>query len=1050
MTIIRVSKFYFFPKKKKGGGGVACNLPKKLLDCMNPNLNMMNELNIPTRFFIPFCFLFGFALTFSQTTTTLAINEMTSADEEPPTVVGIVVPDNKTIRLCMSETVVVSGDGIRDDFNIKSENDAKAAEVTAEGNIVTLEIAGGRSIIDGEILSLSYSASEGRGINDASGNAMADFNFPSIVTATEVTLRKETSLSVSNFDSEDLAFSSDGRTVFVADGELKTIFQFSVEEPFLFGGFENTGAYNVSEQTSSPKDIAFSSDGLTMFATSTGAIYQYSLDEDAPFDLNAGVRHVTSYSLDCDLGIPSLCGSTGSLAFLPDGKTAFVSAGTTEFVEGSLVDINLIFRLDLKTAFDLQSPVTSTLFESPFLEVTENLEDIAFSNDGKTVFVLSSSTDQDVGGVHQYSLETAFDLQSGLTHIAHFDTTDLQDIQGQDVSEEYPTGLAFSDDGLIMFVIGENVHRHHLPAPFMLDDQEQPTVLVASATDVASATSTTTIDLIMSELIEDNSVTASDFTISGAAGNPTVSGIAVSESTVTLTLSSAVGADEAITVSYTQTSGSIDDSSGNSLGDFQSFTVTGADRAPTVTRFVVTTPHPGQNFTTIDLIVSETVVVSGDNIEDDFRLRNQEGDVLNIFSVAASGNTVTLKVATGSDGSNLFSAEPFSLKYTASEGRGINDLDENPNAMANFDFPVVTTVTEATFYWTPVSAEISNFDSENLTFSSNGRTMFVADSGVGSISQFSLEKPFAFVGRKNTGIYNISEQTSSPKDIAFSSDGHTMFVSSTDGIHQYSLDDEAPFDLNAGVRHVTSYSLDCDLGIPSLCGSTGSLAFLPDGKTAFVSAGTTEFVEGSLVDINLIFRLDLKTAFDLQSPVTSTLFESPFLEVARRFQKIAFSSDGKTVFILDGTGGDSDVYQYSLETAFDLQSTVTLIETFELPADTGGLTFSDDGLNMLVLESDKAFRHTLPAPFTLTPNFDITPPEITAFGNVYHLSEFDEILIGGSSADRPEDHTGTSNTSNAFVTGFSEPDGVDCSGLVTYLEALALAEAVGARLPTLQ
>ena len=78
------------------------------------------------------------------------------------------------------------------------------------------------------------------------------------------------------------------------------------------------------------------------------------------------------------------------------------------------------------------------------------------------------------------------------------------------------------------------------------------------------------------------------------------------------------------------------------------------------------------------------------------------------------------------------------------------------------------------------------------------------------------------------------------------------------------------------------------------------------------------------------------------------------------------------------------------------------------------------------------------------------PPTITPLGDVNYFSQFDELIESGSSADRPEDHTELSNTSNAFVTGFSQPSGVACSGLVTYARALELVEAAGARLPTLQ
>ena len=78
-----------------------------------------------------------------------------------------------------------------------------------------------------------------------------------------------------------------------------------------------------------------------------------------------------------------------------------------------------------------------------------------------------------------------------------------------------------------------------------------------------------------------------------------------------------------------------------------------------------------------------------------------------------------------------------------------------------------------------------------------------------------------------------------------------------------------------------------------------------------------------------------------------------------------------------------------------------------------------------------------------------SPPVITLLGDVSYFSQFDEPIESGSSTDRPSDHTGSHET-GTYVTGFSQPDGVDCSGLVTYARALELVEAAGTRLPTLQ
>lgn len=87
---------------------------------------------------------------------------------------------------------------------------------------------------------------------------------------------------------------------------------------------------------------------------------------------------------------------------------------------------------------------------------------------------------------------------------------------------------------------------------------------------------------------------------------------------------------------------------------------------------------------------------------------------------------------------------------------------------------------------------------------------------------------------------------------------------------------------------------------------------------------------------------------------------------------------------------------------------------------------------------------------TITVVGDETPPVITPLGKLDYFSQFDEHIESGYSTDRPDAHTGSKSTLSEGVTGFSQPSGVECSGLVTYAEALALVTAVGARLPTLQ
>ncbi|MDG1684714.1 MAG: DUF5011 domain-containing protein [Flavobacteriaceae bacterium] len=77
------------------------------------------------------------------------------------------------------------------------------------------------------------------------------------------------------------------------------------------------------------------------------------------------------------------------------------------------------------------------------------------------------------------------------------------------------------------------------------------------------------------------------------------------------------------------------------------------------------------------------------------------------------------------------------------------------------------------------------------------------------------------------------------------------------------------------------------------------------------------------------------------------------------------------------------------------------------------------------------------------------PPVIIPLGELDYFSQFDELIESGSSADRPDAHTGSARSTSTGVTGFSQPNGVACSGAVTYAQALELVEAAGARLPTL-
>ena len=104
---------------------------------------------------------------------------------------------------------------------------------------------------------------------------------------------------------------------------------------------------------------------------------------------------------------------------------------------------------------------------------------------------------------------------------------------------------------------------------------------IAPTVTGARAASGTAVTLTLSEDVSDASATPGDFSLSGVASSPTVSSISVSGKTVTLTLSSAIVTSDLPLLSYSSSSGSIQDISNNSLADFSSVAVdTTADITP--------------------------------------------------------------------------------------------------------------------------------------------------------------------------------------------------------------------------------------------------------------------------------------------------------------------------------------------------------------------------------------------------------------------------------------------------------------------------------------
>ena len=236
-------------------------------------------------------------------------------------------------------------------------------------------------------------------------------------------------------------------------------------------------ATSIQTQASLPEDIAFSNNGTKMFILDNSGDKVHEYDLSSSFDASTR-SHVSTTGIGEDESSPR------GMTFSNDGTKMFVIGVTGD-------DVN---EYDLSSPFNTS---TRTFVNATSIQAQENTpQDIAFSNDGTRMFVIGSAEDK----VHEYDLSSPFNAST----LSHVNATLISD------QETTPTGIAFSNDGTKMFVIGStegNVNEYDLSAPF-----DASTRIFVDATSIQTqeifpkdvAFSSDGAKMFMTGIIEDN------------------------------------------------------------------------------------------------------------------------------------------------------------------------------------------------------------------------------------------------------------------------------------------------------------------------------------------------------------------------------------------------------------------------------------------------------------------------------------------------------------------------------------------------------------------
>tara|TARA_B100001758_G_C18411916_1_gene616407 strand:+ start:360 stop:2120 length:1761 start_codon:yes stop_codon:yes gene_type:complete len=251
-----------------------------------------------------------------------------------------------------------------------------------------------------------------------------------------------------------------------------------------------------------------------------------------------------------------------------------------------------------------------------------------------------------------------------------------------------------------------------------------------------------------------------------------------------------------------------------------------------------------------------------------------------------------------------------------------------------------------------------------VRWNNNGTKLFMVDTNDDKIVEYSVQNAYDITSGTITenASYSTASYESSPKDVAFNSDGTKMFTVGNGGdeINEWSL--SVGFDLTSTITHLNSQSL----------GSTNPTAcdFSPDGtKFVFVDYGTDQ-----------VESYNLSTGFDTttMSSAIETIDLSPTTwphpsYLTNYFATPAgcrFNGDGTTISFLDRYSSSYDkLVSIPLTTAYDLRS----FSDGSVDAATRGVDFpatcrfNRDGTKFYILDGndDKIYQWSLAVPYVL-------------------------------------------------------------------------------------
>lgn len=238
---------------------------------------------------------------------------------------------------------------------------------------------------------------------------------------------------------------------------------------------------------------------------------------------------------------------------------------------------------------------------------------------------------------------------------------------------------------------------------------------------------------------------------------------------------------------------------------------------------------------------------------------------------------------------------------------------------------------------------------QGVALSNNGNKMFVVSNATNKVYEYALNfteslKRVVFTGNE----FDLSGETSDPKDIVISPDGLKMFILDADNNRILEYDMEEPDSLVDGNVTDSTFTLDY-----SSAGTDGTgFDISPDGKNIIFVDATEEKV----------FLFTSTTAFTFEDGTANSGKEFDISAQSTDPQDAKWSADGLRFFVVDGS--NENIFQFKMTTALDVDTASFTGDSFftgNQDSAPFGMTLSADGFVLLIagVTTDSIYEYDL-------------------------------------------------------------------------------------------